>query len=85
MALISVEKPITKVNVNIPVSEKLSNAFKNELAIFNSSSNGVKLNFDKFAIKMINELKKINNQNGITKDGEVKYLETLDKPKQSIN
>ena len=51
-----------KVNVNIPVSEKLSNAFKSELAIFNNSSNGVKLNFDKFAIKMINELRKINNQ-----------------------
>ena len=81
MALISVEKPVTKVNVNIPVSEKLSNAFKSELAIFNNSSNGVKLNFDKFAIKMINELKKINNENGTTKDDEVKCLETLDKTK----
>ena len=86
MALISVEKPITKVNINIPVSENLSNAFKSELAVFNnSSSNGVKLNFDKFVTKMINELKKINNQNGETNSDEIKPVEATVKYEQSIN
>lgn len=85
MALISVEKPVTKVNINIPVSEKLSVAFKSELSIFNNSNNGVKLNFDKFATKMISELKKINNQSDVVKNDEIKPLETLNSQEQSLN
>jgi hypothetical protein len=77
MALIIIEKPATKVNISIPVSEKLSNDFKSELAVFNNANNGVKLNFDKFANKMIGELKKINNQNKIIKDADIKSLEIL--------
>jgi hypothetical protein len=60
MSLIVVEKPASKVVMKLAISKSLAEQFEQELEIFTNNSKHEKLNFDKFAIKLISELRKIN-------------------------
>jgi hypothetical protein len=76
MALIVIEKPATRTAMKLVISKQLVDEFESELAIFNKNNKGEKLNFDNFAAKLIDELKKINNK----KDNRVVTSDVTDEP-----
>jgi len=63
MSLIIVEKPESRATMKLTISKILVEKFEQEVAIFNQNSKRQKLNFDRFAQKIIKELQQINKRN----------------------
>ena len=61
MAFIQLDKPLEKMQIKITVDKTLALEFEKELQIFKEQNAlSIVLNFDKFASKLVTELKAIN-------------------------
>ncbi len=75
VSLITIEQPQLLGIIKLPVSKSLVDDFERELSIFNKNNKANKLNFNKFAHKLIAELQKINNK---TNANTINQTTTLD-------